>query len=133
MTRELRDVLEQQRAITENLQRQLNVVCPRMFHRSGRPFKSFRIAFRSAPARRLDWMPRSCPTDFAEPPVCNLVRAGIPGLVAIQMTGHTTRSVFERYNMRAVGDLREAARRFDTRAGRFQGTIEQDRQSDSRS
>src|SRR5262249_28850990 len=48
MTRELRQVLEQQRAITENLQRQLKVVCPRVFHRSGRPIKSFRVAFRSA-------------------------------------------------------------------------------------
>jgi hypothetical protein len=46
--RELREVLEQQRAITENLQRQLKVVCPRVFHRSGRPIKSFRVAFRSA-------------------------------------------------------------------------------------
>ena len=40
-TRKLREVLEQQRAITENLQRQLKAVCPRVFHRSGRPIKSF--------------------------------------------------------------------------------------------
>src|SRR5687767_1980916 len=39
MTRDLRELLEYQRAITENLQRQLKVVCPRVFHRSGRPIK----------------------------------------------------------------------------------------------
>ena len=48
MTRDLREVLEQQKAITENLQRQCKVVCPRVFHRSGRPIKSFRVAFRTA-------------------------------------------------------------------------------------
>jgi hypothetical protein len=47
MTRELREILERQRAITENLQRQLKIVCPRVFHRSGRPIKSFRVAFRT--------------------------------------------------------------------------------------
>ena len=57
MTCELREVLEQQRAITENLQRQLKVVCPRVFHRSGRPIKSFRV-HSERPCRR--WMSGSC-------------------------------------------------------------------------
>lgn len=70
MTRELREVLEQQRTITENLQRQLKVVCPRVFHRSGRPIKSFRVAFRSA------WVEAGCPGrvlhDFRRTAVRNL-------------------------------------------------------------
>lgn len=111
MTRNLREVLEQQRAITENLQRQLKVVCPRVFHRSGRPIKSFRVAFRSA------CVEAGCPGrvlhDFRRTAVRNLVRAGIPERVAMQMTGHKTRSVFERYNIVSAGDLRDAAKRLD--------------------
>ena len=34
--------------------------------------------------------------------------------VAMQMTGHKTRAVFERYNIVSAGDLREAAKRLDT-------------------
>ena len=130
MTRELREVLEQQRTITENLQRQLKVVCPRVFHRSGRPIKSFRVAFRSA------CVEAGCPGrvlhDFRRTAVRNLVRAGIPERVAMQMTGHKTRSVFERYNIVSAGDLREAAKRLDAAAGTISGTIEQNRRSGSK-
>lgn len=130
MTRELREVLEQQRAITENHQRQFKVVCPRVFHRSGRPIKSFRVAFRSA------CVEAGCPGrvlhDFRRTAVRNLVRAAIPERVAMQMTGHKTRSVFERYNIVSAGDLREAAKRLDAATGTISGTIEQDRRSGSK-
>ena len=43
----------------------------------------------------------------------NLVRAGIREKVAITMTAHNTRSVFERYNIVSEGDLDMAARRLD--------------------
>jgi integrase len=130
MTRELREVLEQQRAITENHQRQFKVVCPRVFHRSGRPIKSFRVAFRSA------CVEAGCPGrvlhDFRRTAVRNLVRAGIPERVAMQMTGHKTRSVFERYNIVSAGDLREAARRLNAVTGTISGTIEPNRRSGSK-
>jgi integrase len=112
LTRALRQVLKTQRARTNEVQRRLGKVVPWVFHDDGgNPIKRFDKAWKiAATAAGYPW---TIPHDLRRCGVRNLVRAGVPERVAMQMTGHKTRSVFERYNIVSEGDYRDAVRRID--------------------
>jgi integrase len=121
MTDELRELLEAQRAYTEQVQKDRGVICRWVFHRNGEPIRAFKRNWKTA--CKLAGCPGMLAHDFRRTAVCNLVRAGIPERVGMTMTGHKTRSVFERYNIVSEGDLREAARRLDAAAKKLPGTV----------
>jgi integrase len=69
--------------------RRRGVLCPWVFHRNGRPIKSFARAWRTA--CRLAEYPGRIPHDFRRTAVRNLTRAGVPEAIAMKITGHKNR------------------------------------------
>jgi len=128
LTQDLKATLVKQKARTEALQRELGRVIPWVFHRDGEQFKSYRRAWKTA--CRKAGLPGRIPHDFRRTAVRKLVRAGVPEEVAMKMTGHKTRSVFERYNIQ--GDLLDAARRLDSLTVTNAVTIQQIAVNESR-
>lgn len=112
---ELRDTLAQQLASAEQLSRERSRVVGYVFHDvNGSALTEGQIRKAWAAACKEAGYPGKILHDFRRTAVRNLVRAGISEKVAMTMTGHKTRDVFDRHDIVNETDKAEAAQKLET-------------------
>jgi integrase len=117
----LKSLLAAQVARVEALDKKLGRITPKLAHitpdlfphlrgvHKGTPIRNFRKAWASAcKAAGVAGRTRH---DLRRTPVRNLVNAGVVERVAMTVTGHRTRRVFDAYHIVSPGDLQDVARK----------------------
>ncbi len=96
--------------------------CPFLFHVNGKPIGDFRKAWHQACCDaglgRMEVQEDgrkkyvgTIPHDLRRTAIRNLIRSGTPERVAMTLSGHKTRSIFDRYNIVDEADLAKASER----------------------
>lgn len=119
-------MLVEQKAVRDRLY----PACEYVFSREGEPILDFRGAWDQACLEANLWIgdertgkPSRLFHDLRRSGVRNLVRAGVPERIAMAISGHKTRSIFDRYNIVSESDLKVAAQKLEEfLSGRQVGT-----------
>jgi integrase len=120
LTGALRSVLEPHRAVRQRLQAEMGKIIQPLFFRYDGRYKGQRVrSFHKAWSKETEdaGHPERIFHDYRRTAVRNLVRAGVPEKVAMELTGHKTRSVFDRYNIVNEDMLAEAGEKLDAMQG----------------
>jgi len=108
---ELLDVVTAQRAKAREIEQQTGRAVPWVFfHADGQPLKSISTSWRKGTT--LAGLPGLRLHDLRRSHARNLMRAGVPSHVAMELLGHKTRSMLDRYSITDSRALAESVAKF---------------------
>ena len=105
LSNELLDVIDRARSLRRP-------DCPFIFHSRGQKIGDFRKCWKAAcKEAKLGGL---IVHDLRRTAVRNYIRAGVPERIAMSLSGHKTRSVFDRYNIVSEADLIQASEKLQS-------------------